>query len=170
MKFTIASVLLLATSGLANPVGLDKKMADLDARQSENVLEILKRKDFSKCPTKDFASCVPWFTTFNCAMPGNGVGGFPLGDKYCHMLMNEGDEPQHCKDKWAKDDTSLLAVLDERSVQHDGPLVEDELGHAVIVSSSTPKDLKTNEPGKVVATDLAKEFHKKVLLDLGQVR
>jgi hypothetical protein len=122
MKFTIASVLLLATSGLANPVGLDKKMADLDARQSENVLEILKRKDFSKCPTKDFASCVPWFTTFNCAMPGNGVGGFPLGDsacntqstkmcqclcncdkEYCHMLMNEGDEPQHCKDKWAKE-------------------------------------------------------------------
>lgn len=121
MKFTIASILLLATTGLANPVGLEKKMADLDARQAENVLQILKRTDFSKCPAKDFADCVPWFTTFNCMMPGNGVGTFPLGDSacnaqstkvcqclcncdktYCHAIYKPEDAPQHCKEKWGE--------------------------------------------------------------------
>ena len=49
-------------------------------------------------------------------------------------------------------------------------MVENELGHAVVVSSSTSEDLKANEPVQVVGRDIARELHKEVLLDVGEVR
>lgn len=67
-------------------------------------------------------------------------------------------------------DTSWLAALDEGSGQHDGPLVEDELGHVMLVAGSISEDLKTNEPDKFVNNDITRELPKEVLLDVGEVR
>jgi hypothetical protein len=45
-------------------------------------------------------------------------------------------------------------------------LIEDELGHAVIVAGSIPEDLKTNKPDQVVGRYVARELCKEVLLDV----
>lgn len=66
--------------------------------------------------------------------------------------------------------TGRLTVLDERSVQHDGPLVEDKLAHAVIVAGSISEDLKTNKPDKAIGCNVTRELYKEVLLDVGEVR
>jgi len=67
-------------------------------------------------------------------------------------------------------DTGRLTVLVPKRVQHNNPLVEDELGHTVLVAGYISEDLKAYESDKVVGRDVTGELDKSCPTLLGSGR
>lgn len=81
---TFLATVAAATAALAGPLGSEH------THPSPLVREVLRRQAGDQCPGgRDFAFCVPWLNTFNCALPNTGPGGFPIADGQCYAQGNQ---------------------------------------------------------------------------------
>ncbi|RSL66526.1 hypothetical protein CEP54_003743 [Fusarium duplospermum] len=94
MKLTaITSAFLPASMGLAAP----SPSKEIVTKAVNNRLATAQHKRADKTPKeegcpggKDYNFCVPWFSFFNCMMPGPSAGGIiPQPDPGCQVSSNQ---------------------------------------------------------------------------------